>query len=252
MSAEDLAALLPPAPATPMGTPGGGAGDRQGSDQKRRKLRHYDLLPSQLLNSMGASGIEHVPMEELWRSMCAGNKVAEAFSELCFDDAARHGVALSRFAEVMSLAIERLTQTAHYQACLKDEIWRPLVAEAEDMLPAFKAIDAGRGVADASASTSIRRVAYQRPTQDPGDLTPHVERIYAWLTRPHSTLRAVIALLSAGGLFYVGQCHDKGVRAWLHSGGGSQQAMQTAVTSRRPVAAAAPSDDLSGLTQLDD
>merc|ERR1712048_689559 len=26
---------------------------------------------------MGASGIEHVPMEELWRSMCAGNKVAD-------------------------------------------------------------------------------------------------------------------------------------------------------------------------------
>ena len=54
MSAEDLAALLPPAPATPVAAPGGGAGDRQGSDQKRRKLRHYDLLPSQLLNSLTA------------------------------------------------------------------------------------------------------------------------------------------------------------------------------------------------------
>ena len=72
---------------------------------------------------MGASGIETIDMQRLWDSMRTGNKGADAFSELCFDDAERWGVGLSRLAEVMVLTIERLLECEHYAAFLKPELW---------------------------------------------------------------------------------------------------------------------------------
>ena len=221
-------------------------GSRQGgSSEKRRKLRHYDLLPAQLLNSMGSSGVEHVALPQLWRSMCAGNKLCEAFSELCFDEPDRQGVGLSRFAEVMTTTIDRLLESPHYRVVLKPELWEAARAEARELLPAFKAICAGRGVADPTAS-SIRAVAYQRAADDPGDLTEHVDSILQWLNKQASPLRSLICLLSGGGVFYVAQCHEKGVRAWINTGGGGRAAMLRAVQARRPRAEAG-GDDLEGL-----
>ena len=191
---------------------------------------------------MGASGIETIDLCRLWKSMSSGNKVAEAFSELCFDDPERRGVGLSRLAEVMVGTIERLTGQEHYRLCLKTELWEAVERECKQLLPAFKALYAGRGVADGD-SASIRAV----PASDPGDLTGHVEKVYEWLSQASSPLRSVIALLSAGGLFYVAQCHEKGARAWLASGGGLA-AMKAAAVARRPMSRAAASSDLGGLS----
>ena len=220
---------------------------RSGGDEKRRKLRHYDLLPAQLINSMGASGIESVDLQRLWRSMAAGNKVAQAFSELCFDEPERRGVGLSRFAEVMVATIERLTETQHYRQCLKIELWDAMKLECDELLPACRALYAGRGVASDGNSCSIRAVAYERPVGDPGDLVPHVRRVHEWLSKTSSPLRSVIALLSAGGLFYVAQCHEKGTRAWLAAGGGSMEAMDAAAAARRPMRPTSTCGDLGGL-----
>ena len=220
----------------------------EGPAEKRRKLRHYDLLPAQLLNSMGASGIETVDLPRLWRSMSAGNKATAAFSELCLGDAERQGVGLSRFAEVMVLTIKRLLETPHYEQCLKDDLWQAVKRECQGILPHFQAIHAGRGGMDGD-SASIRSVAYHRPAAQVADLTDHVTAVHAWLTSTNSPTRAVIALFSAGGLFYVAQCHEKGARAWLVSGGGSLEAMRAAVNARRAAPTAAGPDDYSGLSQ---
>ena len=178
--------------------------------------------------------------------MCTGNKGCEAFSELCFQDAERLGVGLSRFAEVMVQTIERLINCEHYQAVLKEDLFAAVQTEAERLLPSFRALHAGRGVAEPSSS-SIRSLAYLAAPQDPGDLRPHVDAVHLWLSQQHSALRSVIALFSAGGLFYVAQCHDKGARAWVHHGGGDQEAMRAAVAARRPQREAAQ-NDLDGLS----
>ena len=208
----DLAALLQTSQAA--GASAASMSQRSPDGEKRRKLRHYDLLPAQLLNSMGASGVESVDLRRLWRSMAEGNKVVAAFSELCLGEPERHGVGLSRLAEVMVLTIRRLLDTPHYSHCIKEELWSAVKQECEDILPSFTAIHAGRGGMD-RGSASIRSVAYHQPAPRADDLPRHAAAVFDWLTKLSSPLRSVIAMLSAGGLFYVAQCHEKGARAWL-------------------------------------
>ena len=45
---------------------------------KRSKLRPYDLLPGQLLNPMGASGVDKIELEKLAKVQGTGNKAAPA------------------------------------------------------------------------------------------------------------------------------------------------------------------------------
>ena len=54
--------------------------------KKRTCLRHYDLVPAQMLNPMGASGIEQAPLKTLWETMQKGNKATSYFSEYCSED----------------------------------------------------------------------------------------------------------------------------------------------------------------------
>ena len=94
---------------------------------RRKQLRHYDLLPAQILNPMGASGVENVSHDMLWSLMTKGNKAAMSLSEICFEEPERRGVAISRFAEVYTLAINRLKQNSHTQTLLKPEVYSNIV-----------------------------------------------------------------------------------------------------------------------------
>ena len=51
--------------------------------KKRLKLKGYDLVPAQMLNCMGASGVETVSLEKLAKAMAKGNKAAIYFTEFC-------------------------------------------------------------------------------------------------------------------------------------------------------------------------
>ena len=51
--------------------------------------------------------------------------------------------------------------------------------------------------------------------RDEGTVKTAAEALYKWLKEDKSKLRSIIALLSAGGLFYVAQCHEKTHRAYL-------------------------------------
>ena len=45
-----------------------------------------------------------------------------------------------------------------------------------------------------------------------------VKKVYAWLQRPQSMLRALTALLSGGGLFYLASVHETCHRAYIAHG----------------------------------
>ena len=108
--------------------------DPNTNKNKRRKLRHYDLLPGQVLNPMGVSGIDDADLDRLWRLMGTGNKACEFFSELCDEDATRHRVAISRMCQVLCEAIEVL-ETADAKKVVKDKLYAAAKQEWETLKP---------------------------------------------------------------------------------------------------------------------
>ena len=234
-----LAAMATPGQATQPGT---------GPAVKRRKLRHYDLLPAQLLNSMGQSGVEAVALPSLWQTMCEGNKSAEAFSEWCFDESDRRGVALSRLSEVMVLAIGRLQDCQQLKDIIKAETYDKIKVEMDELLPHFQLLNVG--AVPSEVGRSIRSIAYHRPLAAAGvvsDPMASAEAIHQWLRKGSSPLRSAIALFSAGGLFYVAQCHEKGARAFVASEQGSIENMRGAAARRQQRAPDNSQAELGGL-----
>ena len=77
--------------------------------QKRIKLKGYDLVPAQLLNSMGAAGadavtpnrLEALPIEEAAAVMAWGDQAAAYLTEFYDEPAPRQGIAISRMAELV-------------------------------------------------------------------------------------------------------------------------------------------------------
>jgi hypothetical protein len=196
-------------------------GSKDGAPAAKRKcLRHYDLVPSQLLNAMGVSGIDSIPLDKLWQSMGVGNKQCAFFSEYCDDDESRHAIAMSRYAQVMVMAINKLKEQLSAQVIAK-EVYTAAMKEAEQLLPSFMALDRSTlpHVSSGKVET-MRNVAYysgssSSKAMDTRSVTLAANTVYEWLHNQNSMLRAVVAFLSTGGLFYVAHCHDKATRAFV-------------------------------------
>jgi hypothetical protein len=113
--------------------------------KKRICLKHYDLVPAQLLNPMGMSGIERFPLQQLWEHCQKGNKAAAYFTELCSDDDARRSVGLSRACEVLEVAITRLRECPQTKTVLKEGVLEKALAEADTLLPHLQVLNKGNG-----------------------------------------------------------------------------------------------------------
>ena len=66
--------------------------------------------------------------------MCKGNKGVTSFSEICFPEAARHSVAISRFVEVYTVAIDRFRQNNFSEMLMKDTAYKVIASESEQVL----------------------------------------------------------------------------------------------------------------------
>ena len=219
----------------------------EGPQEKRRKLRHYDLLPSQLLNPMGMSGIESVELRRLFVTMSRGNKQCAAFSELCFPEPERRGVALSRLSQVMVASIERLRDCAPLRDIIKEDMYGLIMDEANRLYPYFKALHRGNNSSEESAS--LRSIAYSVVPAVSDDPDYAAQQVWQWLRLAQSPLRSALAILSSGGLFYVAQCHEKGARAAVDSVPIDCNAFRQAATTRAQVTIDASANELAGLSQ---
>ena len=88
---------------------------------KRQKLKPYDLLPAQMLNAMGASGVETIGLDKLAAVQAKGNKAAPYFTELCDELPSRKGIAVSRMSEVQLKAGAKLSAPV-YKKPMSDSI----------------------------------------------------------------------------------------------------------------------------------
>ena len=230
----------------------------EGPNGKRIKLRRWDTVAAQGLNPYGASPIEKAPLGELWNAVKSGNKAVEYYSELAATDETggiyRIGVGLSRTAESMVSAIQRL-QEPKYKKLLDKDLYKNAIDEAEKLLPILQIINAGKGVQGGELPqgfAGLRRMQNQdtTPMPSPEARKKAASAFYDYLKKETTPLRGMLSLLSAGGTFYAGAVAEKTARAWVAANDIKVSSLEAAVHARaRNIAApvAAEQDDSAGL-----
>ena len=233
--AEDkgLGALLLPTAAS-SGTDGGQP------RAKRICLRHYDQIPHQVLNTMGASGVEHVPLSKLWATMVAGNAVATHLSNLCFEDDERKNIGMSQVMEVLDKALERY-KTPEARAVINEGLYASALSELNDLHPSVKILNCGqRNSRSSNVVSSVTHYAVSANDHGVGAIENAARVVYAWLNKSDSKLRAVLLFLSGGGLWYNASVFDKSMRAWCNGKAITEAQFLTVARARTSVPA---SDD---------
>ena len=233
------------------GAPMQDKGKGKGKDEPKAKrvcLRHYDLPPAQLLNPMGESGLGNIALEKYWELLCKGNEKATHFSNLCFEEPKRVMVGLSQAAEVLSKACNRFLHCDFLPKLLQEEVLKAIRVEATSLLPSLLIINQGDSAKEIKAD-SLRQAAYAGgatavTTEDATKRINAIYALYAWLQNPKSHLRGAMAMLSAGGVFFVAQAHERSIRAYMKHGGGTKEkfveAMQTRGSAETSILQAAP------------
>ena len=176
--------------------------------KKRVCLRDYDLVPSQMLNPMGESGIEETSLKYLWETMQKGNEATSYFSYYCSKDMGRQAIALSTFCEAMLAAIERL-QLSISENIFKQSIYDEAMQEAQTLKPYLIVLNFALFSSAISSPSST----------DPAAVREAAEHIYDWLKKERSMLRWLVLFCSGAGIFYVAECHEKSSRAFLEGYG---------------------------------
>jgi hypothetical protein len=192
------------------------------SPQKRTKLKSYDQFCAQVFNPNGESGIAKTPLPKIAKAMATGNKAAPYFSELCSPIPKRQGIEISRLCEIQHANGKKLQEDV-YKNNIKATLYNQAMKEYEDLEPHFTAL-IGKGLTmdDDDNNETVGRIAYAATSnvdfRQPDAVNAAVTKVYAWLMQPQSKLRALTALLSGGGLFYVASVHEKCHRAYIQHG----------------------------------
>ena len=189
---------------------------------KRQKLKSFDLVSAQMLNCMGASGVETVTLKKLAKAMSKGNKMATYFTEFCDEQGSRKGIAISRLAEVQLAAGERLKKE-HWETYLGKVLYKAAMLEFATLKSSFTML-MGKDIQLQTAGESAGSIAYGSKSRgkEPGEVVVAAKIIYNWTLQPTSKWRSLVTLLSAGGLFYCTAVHEKVNRAYVkHGMGGS-------------------------------
>ena len=196
--------------------PGGAGGAELPMAKRRRQLKTYDLAPAQLLNPMQESGVEHCTSPQLWKALCAGNKATEAFSELCFDEAERRVVGISRMAEVYLHAVERFESRPYTAVLFKDEIVTKVKVEITQLKPHLSTLNTKAAIQ--LEAQSVRHLAYLRARGGGANadaLEEAARYLHAWLSKKDSLLRGVMAYLAGAGVFWDAWVFDRSTHAFV-------------------------------------
>ena len=221
-------------------------------DEKRVMLRPWDTAAAQVLNPYGRSSVIDMSQAELWKAVAEGSAKARFHTELAATTETggnyRVGIGLSRMAGTYLANIEELRKS-DVARLLKQEPLQLALAEAEHLEPSLKILYAGKGsqfMAD-SAAIGFGRVRQERSKQKDGpkhsqeEVEKAAADMHAFLSKPTSPLRAIMSILSGGGVFYAGNVIDKVGRAWVaHKPAGVDDAKTAAVA--RASGAGAPVD----------
>ena len=187
-------------------------------NEKRMKLKPYDLLPGQVLNPMGVSGVETIPLDKLAYVQKKGNKTVPHFSELCDLDPKRKAIAMSRISEV-NLKTGAKLELPVYKNNINAKLYNAAMAEFKVLKPTFEML-MGKGHAGPDAEDTVSSVIYVTASEykETASVDEAAAKLHAWLMQPQSKWRSLVSLLSGGGVFYVASVHEKSHRAYIAHG----------------------------------
>ena len=196
---------------------------------KRTCLRHYDQVPKQVFNSMGASGAESIPLKRFYEVMKAGNKGVKHFSNLCYDEPKRQRIGMSQTCEVLEATLERFIQ-GDAKHIMQEHIYKRAADEAKALLPFVKTLNTGP-LPDASSHSASSVAFYgnsqrSRPMPAAAVSQEAAGKLFDFLSDEKSMLRGVLKVLSSGGLWYNAAIWDKAMRAWRQQKGISRADFQ--------------------------
>ena len=185
---------------------------------KRQKLKPYDLLPAQMLNAMGASGVETIGLDKLAAVQAKGNKAAPYFTELCDELPSRKGIAVSRMSEVQLKAGAKLSAPV-YKKHINAALYTAAMQEFDGLKPHFTML-MGKDIVMGDGGDTVGSIVHSGvgDFRNPEEVNEAAKTIYAWLKKPASEWRSLLALLSGGGLFYSATVHEKSHRAYIAHG----------------------------------
>ena len=206
-------------------------------------LRHCELAPCQVLNPMGRSGVGSISARDYWAFLGKGDEETAFFSNLHSSDNARRCVGIAQVAEVLDLVCEVVENDAAVRVVVEESLLAELKVEAAELKGCVSVLSQMfRSDITPWRAHHIVHCRYDR--------RPHLraleeaaEGLRNWLVKPDSKLRAFVACVSCGGLFFVAQCHEKCARGFIEAGGGSVSAFCAAVASSGEDGFAGSGDD---------
>ena len=212
---------------------------------KRTKLKPYDLLPAQMLNSMGGSGVETIDLAKLALLQATGNKEAEYYTELCGELASRKGITLSRMKGAMAaqyyteicnelasrkgIALSRMSEVQLkagtklsaqvYKKHISTALYTAAMQEFDGLKPHFTML-MGKDIVMGDGGDTVGSIVYSGvgDFRNLEEVNNAAKTIYVWLKKPTSEWRSLLVLLSGGGLFYSAAVHEKSHRAYIAHG----------------------------------
>ena len=175
-----------------------------GPKAKRTCLRHYDLMSAQVINPMGRSGISEGSSKTIWELCCKANAGCVYHSELCDKEPQRRNVGLSRAAEVLYKAIDRLTTSVKVGQVLKPAILAAVKKEAVELMPHLNNLWNKEVVSGTAQKTAKSMACYANmpgAVINPESIEAAAKFFHAWLSKPETELKEVLCAMSDGGGF---------------------------------------------------
>ena len=200
---------------------------------KRTQLRRYDHFACQVNNHLGVSMIKDAAPSDVWPAMCNGNHSVAYFHEFCSTDPAQRGVGWSKFGELFTALAEPLSSQA-MQTIVTGEVLLKCQRKYALLKPHFEVLNGGKYSAKEKITIYNMATPMNQERKDEGKVREAVRTIVNWAKEQGCPLRALIAIMSYGGIWHNALVYDKVLRATVDAKGGglSVEELQEAAVKR--------------------
>ena len=125
---------------------------------------------------------------------------------------------MSRIAEVQLKCGVKLSTDA-YKKNINEALYKEAMVEFNQLKPSFEVL-MGKDIAGPDAGDTVSSIIYASTGEyrEATAVNAAAEKLYAWLKKPASKWRSLVALLGGGGLFYCTSVHEKSHRAYIAHG----------------------------------